>query len=92
VTADNVGVTGMTQIPAPGSEHPTGSTLVTIGAVDAAGNTNSVSFSVTVIDATPPGINAPPEDFTPLVITTGQDATVPLPDYTGRLLRRTMLA
>jgi hypothetical protein len=45
--------------PASGSTFPLGSTTVTCTATDAAGNTGSGSFSVTVVDTTPPAVTVP---------------------------------
>jgi HYR domain-containing protein len=48
---DNVGVTSLSCEPASGSVFPVGSTTVNCSASDAAGNTSSKSFSVSVIGA-----------------------------------------
>ncbi len=48
---DNVGVTSLSCEPASGSVFPAGSTPVSCTASDAAGNSSSKSFSVTVVDA-----------------------------------------
>jgi hypothetical protein len=48
---DNVGVTSLSCKPASGSVFPVGNTPVTCTASDAAGNTSSTSFSVSVIGA-----------------------------------------
>jgi hypothetical protein len=48
---DNVGVTALSCVPASGSLFPVGRTTVTCTAGDAAGNTSSMSFSVSVIGA-----------------------------------------
>ncbi|MEW5849601.1 MAG: HYR domain-containing protein [Myxococcota bacterium] len=45
--------------PASGSTFVLGTTTVTCSATDAAGNTGSASFSVTVQDTTPPALNLP---------------------------------
>lgn len=47
--------------PASGSTFPLGTTPVTCAATDAAGNTATGSFSVTVVDTTPPEITTPTE-------------------------------
>jgi hypothetical protein len=60
--------------PASGSVFPLGTTLVTASATDAAGNTGSASFSVTVQDTTPP------------VITVPADITVPATDGNGSVV------
>lgn len=49
VTSDIVGVTSVTQAPAAGSLLAEGTTLVTLTAHDAAGNTAAASFDVTVL-------------------------------------------
>ncbi|MBL9116250.1 MAG: HYR domain-containing protein [Verrucomicrobiaceae bacterium] len=51
VTSDNVGVVNVLQSPAPGSTQSAGSVSVTLTASDAAGNTASTMFTVTVIAA-----------------------------------------
>ena len=48
--------------PASGSRFPLGTTTVTCSATDAAGNTGSDSFTVTVHDTTPPGVAVPTVD------------------------------
>ena len=84
VTSDNVGVTSVTQSPAAGSALSVGTTSVTLTAHDAAGNTASTSFNVTVQDGTPPTISAPPGGFTPLTLLAGSGGTASLPDYTSQ--------
>jgi hypothetical protein len=51
---DNCGVASFTSTHAPGSTFPVGTTTVTYTARDAAGNTTTCSFNVTVVDNTPP--------------------------------------
>lgn len=51
VTSDNVGVTSVMQSPAAGTSVSAGSTSVTLTASDAAGNTASTSFNVTVLSS-----------------------------------------
>jgi hypothetical protein len=58
VATDNVGVTAITQSPAPGPV-PAGKVRVTVTAHDAAGNTGDTSFDVTVLDGTPPMLTVP---------------------------------
>jgi hypothetical protein len=45
--------------PPSGSTFPLGTTTVTCSAEDAAGNSGSASFSVTVVDTTPPALTVP---------------------------------
>ena len=46
-------------VPASGSTFPVGTTPVTCSATDAAGNTATTSFTVTVVDTTPPVLTLP---------------------------------
>lgn len=55
---DAVGVTALTYSQASGTLFPLGTTTVTVTAKDAAGNTGTKSFTVTVRDTTAPGITA----------------------------------
>ena len=48
-----------TCVPAPGTSLPLGINTITCSATDAAGNTGSNSFTVTVVDTTPPAIEVP---------------------------------
>jgi hypothetical protein len=48
VTSDNVAVTSVTQLPAPGDVRLFGKTVVTLTAHDAAGNTRAMNFNVFV--------------------------------------------
>jgi len=58
--SDNMdGALTPTCVPASGSIFALGTTSVTCSATDAAGNTGSASFSVTVVDTTPPALNLP---------------------------------
>ncbi|MEQ1862898.1 MAG: Ig-like domain-containing protein, partial [Chthoniobacteraceae bacterium] len=84
ITSDNIAVTSVTQSPAIGSARSPGTTSVTLTAFDAAGNSASTNFDVTVTDGTVPTIGAPGGGFTPLSIATGAGGTVALPDYTGQ--------
>jgi uncharacterized repeat protein (TIGR01451 family) len=64
---DNCGGTvTVSSSPASGSVFPLGSTIVTSTAKDAAGNTSTCSFTVTVNDTEPPVITSP----APMVVTT----------------------
>jgi hypothetical protein len=55
---DAVGVVSLTHSPASGSPFPIGSTTVAVSAADAAGNTTSGSFSITVRDTTAPTVSS----------------------------------
>ncbi len=55
---DAVGVTSLTSAPASGSAFPLGTTTVTATAKDAAGNTGTGSFTITVRDTTAPAITS----------------------------------
>ncbi len=59
--------------PSSGETFPSGSTSVTCTATDAAGNTGSASFNVTVRDTTPPTLNLPENIF---VDATGPEGAV----------------
>jgi hypothetical protein len=56
---DAVGVTSNTSNPPSGSTFPLGTTNVVVTAKDAAGNTGSDDFTVTVVDTTAPALNVP---------------------------------
>ncbi|MEW6156350.1 MAG: FG-GAP-like repeat-containing protein [Verrucomicrobiota bacterium] len=57
---DNVdGPVNVTSSSPSGSTFPLGTTLVNLTATDAAGNTATASFTITVVDTTPPAISAP---------------------------------
>ena len=60
--------------PASGSTFPLGINTVTCSATDAAGNTGKASFTVTVRDTSPPGLNGLPSDMT--LEATGPSGTV----------------
>jgi hypothetical protein len=57
--SDNCGVTSFTSDHASGASFPVGPTTVTYTAEDAAGNTQTASFTVTVVDNTKPVITCP---------------------------------
>lgn len=69
----------ITNIPS-GSQFPVGITPVIATATDGAGNTAQCSFTVTVIDRTPPQINCPPPQT---LYTTSIICRAVLPDYTN---------
>jgi hypothetical protein len=75
-TQDNVGgdISIDCTLP-PGTTFPVGSTTVQCNATDAAGNTGTASFTVTVQDTTPPTITTVPEDIT-VQATSGSDVAV----------------
>jgi hypothetical protein len=80
---DAVGVTSLTYSSASGSTFPLGPTTVTVTARDAAGNTSSGSFTITVRDTTAPAIsglstNAPtlwPPNHKMVAVTVSASAT-----------------
>jgi hypothetical protein len=55
--SDNVGVTSFSSDHSPGEAFPVGVTMVTYTAQDAAGNTATASFTVTVVDLTKPDVD-----------------------------------
>jgi hypothetical protein len=55
-TDDVDGPVNLTSVPASGSTFPLGTTTVNLSATDAAGNSASGSFKVTVVDTTPPAL------------------------------------
>src|SRR5439155_5037437 len=59
IADDNCGVATVSSDPPSGSTFPVGPTAVTVTAVDTAGNSNTCSFTVTVVDETPPTLNCP---------------------------------
>ena len=73
-------------LPASGSLFPLGSTTVTCTATDAVGNTSSVTFTVEVVDATPPAVVCPAPSQVVADPITGQ---VPMPDLLGAVLAPT---
>lgn len=64
-TADDAvdGAVGTVAAPASGSRFPLGETTVTVSAADAAGNTSTAQFKVTVRDTTGPSISGVPADM-----------------------------
>jgi hypothetical protein len=84
IVSDNVAVTSVTQSPVAGTALQAGTRSVTMTARDAAGNSKSISFTVSIADGTNPQISAPADGFTPLTISTAEDGSAALPDYTGQ--------
>ena len=68
------GAVAVSCLPASGSTFPLGPTTVSCSATDVHGNTGSGSFTVTVVDTTPPSLTLP-SDFTELA-TSGSGAVV----------------
>lgn len=62
-TSDNCSVSSFTSTHTSGSEFNLGTTTITYVATDAAGNSSTCSFVVTVADNTPPAITSCPEDI-----------------------------
>ncbi len=58
-TMDNCGLATVTSNRRPGDFFPPGSTTVTYVVTDTSGNTNSCSFSVTIVDTEAPRLNCP---------------------------------
>ncbi|MDH4142509.1 MAG: HYR domain-containing protein, partial [Chloroflexota bacterium] len=79
------GSVAVTCAPASGSTFPLGVTTVTCEATDAAGNTGQATFTVTVIDTTPPTITTP-EGTTP------PDLTVRATGPTGAVVSFSLVA
>ena len=61
---DNCGITSFTSTHNPGAVFPVGTTTVTYTATDIHGNTQTCSFTVTVIDNTKPTISGCPSNIT----------------------------
>ena len=57
---DNCGVASIVSVPASGEIFPVGTTTVTVTATDDAGNTDVCTFTVTVVDNTPPQLTCAP--------------------------------
>jgi hypothetical protein len=62
--SDNCALTSFTSNKNPGDTFPVGATTVTYTAKDAAGNSTTCSFNVTVVDTTPPVISGCPGNIT----------------------------
>jgi hypothetical protein len=81
--ADAVGVTSSSCTPASGSTFPLGTTTVDCTAADAAGNSATGSFHVTVLDTTPPAIgNVPADQTVPATSAAGAAVTYASPTAT----------
>jgi hypothetical protein len=65
----------VTAVPASGSQFPLGATTVTITATDAAGHSASATFTVTVVDTTPPTITPPADQVLEATSPAGAVAT-----------------
>jgi len=68
-----------TCLPASGSTFPFGTTTVSCSVADAAGNSASASFAVTVADITPPTIAAMSDVFVPATSAAGAEVTYAAP-------------
>ncbi len=79
--ADNVGATSISYAPDSGSVFPLGDTVVTVTARDAAGNTGTGIFTVTVRDTTAPVITSAPTQRA--VATSGLGGQGFVPDLTS---------
>jgi hypothetical protein len=78
---DNVGVASVEYVPASGSVFPLGNSMVTVTARDAAGNTGTDTFSVTVRDTIAPVITSAPAQR--VAATSGLGGQGLVPDLTG---------
>jgi hypothetical protein len=74
-STDAVGVTLTTSNPPSGSTFPLGTTNVVVTAKDAAGNTGSDDFTVTVVDTTAPALNVPANQVLEATSANGAAAT-----------------
>lgn len=72
---DAVSAVTVTVAPASGSTFPLGATLATITARDAAGNTSSSTFTVTVRDTTAPTLSVPANQIVEATSAAGASAT-----------------
>ena len=78
---DNVGVTSVEYVPASGSVFPLGNSMVTVTARDAAGNTGTDTFTVTVRDTIAPVITSAPAQR--VAATSGLGGLGLVPDLTA---------
>jgi uncharacterized repeat protein (TIGR01451 family) len=74
---DRDGALAVTCAPESGSSFPLGITTVTCGATDAAGNSGSSSFTVTVQDTTPPALACPANQTASATSATGAAVSYP---------------
>jgi hypothetical protein len=72
----------VTCAPASGSTFPLGETVVACSATDAAGNTATGSFKVTVVDTTPPELTVPADVFAYATSSAGAVVTFSAPSAT----------
>ncbi len=68
---DTAGAATVDCTPSSGTEFGLGTTTVTCTATDGGGNTSDATFSVTVVDTTPPDLNVPAEPVIVLVDSSG---------------------
>lgn len=71
----------VTTVPESGADFPIGETIVSVRATDGAGNIGTGTFTVTVVDTTPPTIAEPAGGFAPRVLPVPQGGRATLPDY-----------
>ncbi len=74
IATDAVGPVTITYSKPSGSTFGLGTTIVTVTAKDAAGNKTTKSFTITVVDTTPPTFTSVPESI--VVTTTSRDGAV----------------
>ena len=79
---DNCGVTSFTSNFQPGQTFSAGSTTVVYTAVDACGNSNTLSFTITV-NCSVPTCNAPPSINCPATYSACPTTSIPSPSITG---------
>lgn len=79
---DHDGPVPVTCEPASGSTFPLGETVVACSATDAAGNTATGSFKVTVVDTTPPELTVPADVFAYATSSAGAVVTFSAPSAT----------
>jgi hypothetical protein len=77
--SDNCGIASFTSSANPGATFPVGTTTVTYTAIDTSGNTSTASFTVTVVDTTPPVLLTHP--YTLTLNGSGQGSITPADVY-----------